>query len=64
MITKFLTFNYFKTLGVNVLGWWNVTFQANVAVSGESFRFWASLAIVATVGILTACKIIKDIRRK
>jgi hypothetical protein len=64
MITKFLTFNYFKTLGVNVLGWWNVTFQANVAVSGESFRVWASFAIVATVGILTACKIIKDIRRK
>jgi len=47
-----------------LLGWWNFTFQANVTVSGESFRVWASFIIAALVGILTAFKIIKDIRKK
>lgn len=64
MISTFLSYNYLKTAGANIFGWWNVAFQSQVTVSGESFRVWASFYIAIIVGILTAIKIIKDITTK
>ena len=63
MFTQHHTMDYLKYLGGNIIATGSAVAQTTT-FTGSDFRTWTSWSVAILVGILTAAKLIRDMRKK